>query len=75
VALAYPSLAEALFGTDAFTEDGVALKEPVRRFLDTLIVHHWARNRKSIMRERGRLVKLNKKTDNVWRRKLVFFLL
>ncbi|KAG1834958.1 P-loop containing nucleoside triphosphate hydrolase protein [Suillus subalutaceus] len=48
VALAYSGLAEALFGPESFTEDGIALKEPVRRFLDALMAHHWAKNRKSI---------------------------
>ncbi|KAG2336736.1 P-loop containing nucleoside triphosphate hydrolase protein [Suillus weaverae] len=66
VALAYPALAEALFGPDSFTEDGVAIKEPVRRFLDTLATHLWAKNRKSIGRERGRLVKLKSKVDQRW---------
>ncbi|KAG1772227.1 P-loop containing nucleoside triphosphate hydrolase protein [Suillus placidus] len=66
VALAYPTLAEALFGPDSFTEDGVAIKEPVRRFLDTLATHLWAKNRKSIGRERGRLAKLKSKVDQRW---------
>jgi hypothetical protein len=67
VALAYPSLAEALFGADSFTEDGVAVKEPVRRFLDTLATHLWAKYRKSIGRERGRLAKLREKIDEKWK--------
>ncbi|KAG1793303.1 P-loop containing nucleoside triphosphate hydrolase protein [Suillus plorans] len=33
VALAYSGLAEALFGPESSTEDGIALKEPVRLFL------------------------------------------
>ncbi|KAG1763002.1 P-loop containing nucleoside triphosphate hydrolase protein [Suillus placidus] len=67
VALAYSGLAEALFGPESFTEDGVALKEPVRRFLDALAAHHWAKNRKSIARERGRLGKLKSKVDETWK--------
>ncbi|KAG1829710.1 P-loop containing nucleoside triphosphate hydrolase protein [Suillus subalutaceus] len=67
VALAYSSLAEALFGPESFTEDGIALKEPVRRFLDALVTHHWAKNRKSIGRERGRLGKLKIKVDQTWK--------
>ncbi|KAG1833201.1 P-loop containing nucleoside triphosphate hydrolase protein [Suillus subalutaceus] len=66
VALAYSGLAEALFGPESFTEDGIALKEPVRRFLDALVAHHWAKNRKSIVRERGRLGKLKNKVDETW---------
>ncbi|KAG1838807.1 P-loop containing nucleoside triphosphate hydrolase protein [Suillus subalutaceus] len=66
VALAYPSLANALFGPDSFTEDGIAVKEPVRRFLDTLAAHLWAKYRKSIGRERGRLGKLRNKIDERW---------
>ncbi|KAG1836505.1 P-loop containing nucleoside triphosphate hydrolase protein [Suillus subalutaceus] len=58
VALAYPGLAEVLFGIDAFTEDGIALKEPVRRFLDTLITHHWARNRKTWLKDVEGLTKI-----------------
>ncbi|KAG2063485.1 hypothetical protein BDR04DRAFT_1037816 [Suillus decipiens] len=39
VALAYSGIAEALFGPESLTEDGIALKEPVRRFLDALMAH------------------------------------
>ncbi|KAG1891850.1 P-loop containing nucleoside triphosphate hydrolase protein [Suillus fuscotomentosus] len=67
VALAYSGLAEALFGPESFTEDGIALKEPVRRFLDALVAHHWAKNRKSIGRERERLGKLKSKVDQMWK--------
>ncbi|KAG1860096.1 hypothetical protein F4604DRAFT_1684473 [Suillus subluteus] len=66
VALAYSGLAEALFGPESFTEDGIALKEPVRHFLDALVAHHWAKNRKSIVHERGRLRKLKNKVDEMW---------
>lgn len=74
VALAYSGLAEALFGPESFTEDGIALKEPVRRFLDALAAHHWAKNRKSIVRERGRLGKLKNKVDETWKGTLLFLL-
>ncbi|KAG2097976.1 uncharacterized protein F5147DRAFT_777839 [Suillus discolor] len=67
VALAYTGLAEALFGPESFTEDGIALKEPVRRFLDALVAHHWAKNRKSIGRERSKLGNLKTKVDKMWK--------
>lgn len=74
VALAYSGLAEALFGPESFTEDGIALKEPVRRFLDALVAHHWAKNRKSVVRERGRLGKLKNKVDETWKGTLLSIL-
>ncbi|KAG2098226.1 uncharacterized protein F5147DRAFT_656118 [Suillus discolor] len=37
ITLAYPSIGEALFGMDAFTEDHIALKEPVWCFIDNLM--------------------------------------
>ncbi|KAG1894055.1 P-loop containing nucleoside triphosphate hydrolase protein [Suillus fuscotomentosus] len=67
VALAYSGIAEALFGPESLTEDGIALKEPVRRFLDALMTHCWAKNRKSIGRERERLGKLKSKIDQTWK--------
>ncbi|KAG1722463.1 hypothetical protein EDB19DRAFT_1834986 [Suillus lakei] len=67
VVLAYPGLVEVLFGPESFTEDDVVVKEPVRHFLDALMAHHWAKNRKSIGHERGRLGKLKNKVDGIWK--------
>ncbi|KAG2352806.1 hypothetical protein BDR07DRAFT_1234335, partial [Suillus spraguei] len=67
ITLAYPSLGETLFGVDAFTEDRIALKEPVRRFLDNLMVHRWSSHRKSIQRERVKLEPCRAKVQQAWK--------
>jgi len=66
VSLCYPSLAEALFGSDAFTEDRVCLKEPVRSFVEALAATNWARLRKSVDRERTRLEPLRNQVSKSW---------
>lgn len=38
----FPHIAEALFGDDAFTKDGVCLKEPVHQFIETLMLNAWS---------------------------------
>jgi hypothetical protein len=67
ISLAYPSIGEALFGVDAFTEDHIALKEPVRRFIDNLMVHRWSSHRKSIQRERGKLEPCRARVQQAWK--------
>ncbi|KAG2738555.1 hypothetical protein P692DRAFT_201730973 [Suillus brevipes Sb2] len=50
ITLAYGNLGEALFGLDAFTEDGIALKEPVRRGErpDAELVRTWLKSVESL---------------------------
>lgn len=62
----YPHVAGALFGDDAFSDDGVFLKEPVRKFIDATMVEIWGRFRKMIQRERGRLEKRREEADALW---------
>ena len=66
VSMCYPHLAEEFFGPDAFTSDRKVMKEPVRRFIDALMTANWARLRKSIQSERGRLPTLKEKVASSW---------
>jgi hypothetical protein len=67
VNLTYPNLAEALFGQDAFTADPVCLKEPIRHFIDSLMITHWARVRKWIIGKRKRIRLLKEKVESSWK--------
>ena len=66
VGLCYSQLAEAFFGSDGFTADRICLKEPVRRFIDSLMVAYWANIRSRVDRERKRLVTLQENVNNAW---------
>ena len=59
-------LAAALFGDDAFVEDGVFLHRHVKDFIDAFVVNMWHRYRKGLTRE-GRVIEQNRyKLDTAW---------
>jgi hypothetical protein len=69
VMVAYPAIAAFLFGPDGFSPDGPFLLEPVRKFVDNLMVHTWQRYRKSQMRESKRRDALVAEEARLWRSK------
>jgi hypothetical protein len=65
--MAYPDLANALFGDDALTSDRVCLKGPVRRFLESLTLIFWQSNRGSFEKSREKMDMLYPKVESSWK--------
>ena len=61
--VSYPSIGQALFGSDAFIDDSDFLKEPVRRFIDTLVISNWGRLRGRVTREGTKVKTLQKAVE------------
>jgi hypothetical protein len=71
----YPHLARAFFGIDAFTPDGICMKEPVRRFVETVVICKWRQLKRCVERERVKLPLLKKEVDSLWKGMWDIFLL
>lgn len=63
-----PQIAEAFFGHSAFSDDGVALKEPANAFVSSLLVQNWGRLSTRIGNERKRLRSLKDDVETSWQR-------
>jgi hypothetical protein len=70
VSLAFPYVAEALFGPEAFTPDRVCLREPIKRIVDSLVVAEWCRARKSVVKERNKIPIWKAEIDKGWQSEL-----
>jgi hypothetical protein len=66
VALAFPHVAEALFGPEAFTPDRVCLREPIKRIIDSLVIAEWGRARRSVVKERNKVPVLKAEINKGW---------
>ena len=64
--MCYTQLAEAFFGIDAFTTNGMCLKESVHRFIKDLMIARWCVLRGSIAREGRRLSHLKGEVATLW---------
>src|ERR1700730_6795771 len=67
--ICYPPIADALFGDDGFDPSREFLKEPVRKFVDIVMVNTWQRFRKGLTREAARLEALRIEVDELWKSK------
>lgn len=62
----YPDLARDLFGEDGFTSDGICMKEPVRRFVELVMINKWIPMKSGVVRERARLEGHRKDVNDLW---------
>lgn len=58
------ALVDELFGNDAY--EGDFFREPVRKFIENLMVNTWQRFRKSLFRETKRLNEIRQEVDKLW---------
>jgi hypothetical protein len=59
-------IAVKIFGDVVFTSHGLFLKEPIRKFIDNLLVHAWQRYRKSQRRDGSKRDKLTIEEQALW---------
>lgn len=63
----YMEIAIALFGEDAVGSDPQFMKEPVRVFVEQIMVNEWARFRKGFKRESRWLQTLREEVEFRWK--------